>query len=82
MDAQERKPEHRIEYFVNGEAEQTSEHKLTVDEILVHAGFTPAKEYTLTREEGHHKYTDYDEQIPVRQGERFTAAFLGPTPTS
>jgi hypothetical protein len=71
-----------IEYFVNGEEQTTSEHKLTVDEILVHAGFTPPAEYELTRDRGHHVFTDGSQEVPIHKDERFTATFNGPTPTS
>ena len=71
-----------IEYFVNGEQQTTEEHKLTVDEILERAGFTPPGEYELTRDEGHHVFTSGTEEVPVHKGERFTATFGGPTPTS
>jgi hypothetical protein len=69
-------------YFVNGEEETTTDHKLTVTQILEGAGFTPATEYRLTRDEGHHDLNDYDEEAPIHEGERFTATFLGPTPVS
>jgi len=71
-----------ITYFVNGEAQTTTKDKLTVREILTEAGFTPAEEYRLTRDEGEHVYGDYDEEVPLHERERFTATFLGPTPTS
>jgi hypothetical protein len=71
-----------IDYFVNGEEQTTSEHKLAVDEILAHAGFTPPAEYELTRDEGHHVFTDGSEVVPIHKDERFTATFNGPTPTS
>lgn len=69
-------------YFVNGETQSTTEHKLTVREILSNAGFTPAEEYRLTRDDGHKVLENYDAQEPVHKDERFTATFLGPTPTS
>ena len=75
-------PEGQREYFVNGESEFTSEHKLEVGQILEGAGFSPASQYQLTRDEGHHLYTDYQEEVPIHPGERFTATFVGPTPTS
>jgi hypothetical protein len=71
-----------ITYFVNDEPQTTSSHKLTVREILENAGFTPAEEYRLVRNEGHHKYENLDEEVPLHEGERFTALFQGPTPTS
>lgn len=71
-----------VTYYVNGEAQTTAKDKLTVREILTAAGFTPVEEYRLTRDEGHHVYHDYDEEVPLHEHERFTATFLGPTPTS
>jgi uncharacterized protein YabE (DUF348 family) len=71
-----------VTYFVNGEEQTTTSDKLTVQEILTNAGFTPAEEYRLTRDEGSHVYHDYDEEVPLHEGERFTVTFLGPTPTS
>jgi hypothetical protein len=72
----------QITYFVNGEPQPTSEHKLTVRQILENAGFAPAEEYKLIRDEGHHEYRNYEEEVPLHEGERFTAIFQGPTPTS
>ncbi len=69
-------------YFVNGKPQETTEHKLTVRAILEHAGFAPAEQYQLVRDEGHHVFTNPDEEIPVHKGERFTALFQGPTPVS
>ncbi|WP_410597871.1 hypothetical protein [Amycolatopsis sp. lyj-23] len=69
-------------YFVNGEQFVTDEPKLTVRAILENAGFTPAEEYRLTRDNGHHVFDDYETEVPIHDGERFTATFLGPTPTS
>jgi hypothetical protein len=71
-----------VTYYVNGEAQTTTKDKLTVRETLTAAGFTPVEEYRLTRDNGHHVYSDYDEEVPLHDGERFTATFLGPTPTS
>ena len=71
-----------VTYYVNGEAQTTTQDKLTVREILTAAGFTPVTEYQLTRDEGHHVYRDYDEEVPLHQHERFTATFVGPTPVS
>lgn len=75
-------PHRDITYFVNGEAQHTAEHKLTVRQILENAGFTPATDYRLTRDNGNHPFTDYDEEVPLHDGEKFTATFIGQTPTS
>jgi hypothetical protein len=69
-------------YFVNAEVQTTDEHKLTVRQILENAGFTPAEQYELIRDQGHHKYPNLDEEVPLRQGEHFTAKFVGVTPVS
>jgi hypothetical protein len=70
------------QYFVNGEAQSTTEKKLAVKTILEHAAFMPTSEWTLSRDDGHHEYTDQDELVPIHMDERFTATFTGPTPTS
>jgi hypothetical protein len=71
-----------ITYYVNGEPQTTTQDELTVREILSDAGFTPADEYRLTRDEGGHVYEDYNEEVPLHENEKFTATFLGPTPVS
>ena len=76
------KPEKEIEYFVNGESQMTSEHKLAVKTILSNAGFTPSGEYELSRDKEGHVFPDQDELVPIHKDERFTATFTGPTPTS
>lgn len=70
-----------IRYEVNGEPQVTQEHKLTGRQILERAGFTPAEDYSLTRNEGN-KAIGPDEEVPIHEGETFTATFRGPTPTS
>ena len=74
--------QHAVTYFVNGEPLATDKRELTVREILTSAGFTPAEEYRLTRDAGQHVYNGPDEVVHLHPGERFTATFLGPTPTS
>jgi hypothetical protein len=69
-------------YYVNGEDFTTTEHKLAVGAILRAAGFEPVTDYQLTRDNGHHTYEDYDAEVPLHEGERFTATFTGVTPTS
>lgn len=69
-------------YFVNGESQTTDERKLTVRQILENAGFTPVEDYELIRDNGHHKFTDYGQEVPIHTGERFTAKFIGTTPVS
>jgi hypothetical protein len=71
-----------IIYYVNGERQTTTDHKLTVRTILTNAGFTPAENYRLVRVAGNHTYTNLDEEIPLHEDEQFNALFQGPTPTS
>jgi hypothetical protein len=73
---------HTITYYVNGESESTTQHTLTVRAILTNAGFTPAENYRLVRDTGNHTYTNLDEEVHLHEGEKFTALFQGPTPTS
>jgi hypothetical protein len=70
------------QYFVNGEAQSTTEKKLAVKTILEHASFTPVPEWTLSRDDGNHEFTDQEELVPIHKDERFTATFSGPTPAS
>ncbi|HLX56142.1 MAG TPA: hypothetical protein VKR83_03885 [Ktedonobacteraceae bacterium] len=74
--------EQTITYFVNGESQTTHHRKLTVRSILDSAGFTPPEDYRLVRVAGNHTYTNLDEEVPLHEGEKFTALFQGPTPTS
>lgn len=79
-----------VKYFVNGEQvehtfEKPPERKhfeLKVREILESAGFSPAEDYQLTRDADGNTYETLDEEIPIENGERFTATFKGQTPVS
>jgi hypothetical protein len=82
MNQQAGKGEKSLEYAVNGEPQTTSERKLSVKTILENAGFTPASDYDLTRDNGEHLFENQDEEVPLHKGESFTATFRGPTPTS
>jgi hypothetical protein len=70
-----------ITYYVNGEEQTTTEHKLTVETILSNAGFTPVADYELQRDNGE-KILEPKKEIPIHSGERFTALFKGTTPVS
>ena len=71
-----------ITYYVNGEHQTTHNHTLTVHAILMNAGFTPAEDYRLIRDNGNHTYTSFEEHVHLHEHEKFTALFQGPTPTS
>lgn len=70
-----------INYSVNGEPQETTERKLTGRQILENAGFTPAEEYRLTRNDGG-KEIGPDDEEPIHEREAFTATFKGITPVS
>jgi hypothetical protein len=70
-----------IEYFVNGEPQTTTNNKLKVSEILTLAGFVPASDYRLKRDDGGKELGNDDEE-PIHKDERFTATHNAPTPTS
>lgn len=82
MADQEHHEQKPLTYFVNGERLTTYKDDLTVREILTAAGFTPVEQYRLTRDAGNHVYENYDQVVELHENERFTATYLGPTPTS
>lgn len=71
-----------IRYFVNGAVQITDDHKLTPREILSKAGFSPAEDYRLIRDDGNKVLDDLDKEEPIHKDERFTVLFNGPTPVS
>ncbi len=82
MADQEHSEHKALTYFVNGEPLITQKDDLTVREILTAAGFTPVEQYRLTRDAGDYVYENYDQVVELHENERFTATYLGPTPTS
>jgi hypothetical protein len=79
----DQEPERKLlTYFVNGERLTTHEGDLTVRQILTAAGFTPVEQYRLTRDKGDLVFTDYGHKVELHEDERFTATYVGPTPTS
>jgi DNA-binding LacI/PurR family transcriptional regulator len=70
-----------IHYIVSGEPQETTERKLAGRQILERAGFTPAEDYRLTRDDGG-KEIGLTDLEPIHGNEAFTATFRGPTPTS
>ena len=81
MDSQEEHRHHEIEYFVNGERQETKERKLRALTILERAGLTPPADYRLERDHDHKKYKS-NEEVEIHDKERFTATYIGPVPTS
>jgi hypothetical protein len=63
---------HEVTYFVNTERQTTDDHKLTGREILEKAGFTPAEDYNLVRNDGHHQIgLDDTESIHDNDGDLY-----------
>ena len=72
-----------VTYFVNDEAQVSTEKKLTMREIVEGAGFSPASDYELEENDhGHTTYVDPDEEVVLHNGQHFTVTYTGVTPTS
>ena len=56
--------------------------KLSVRDILTLAGFTPAENFELTRDSDNQKFPSLGYEVPVEQGDHFTAKYNAPTPAS
>ena len=82
--------EESVKFFVNGEevvyffqkSDDRKVLKLTVREILSTAGFTPVEKFELKRDGENDPYTSLDEEVPVENGDHFTALYKGDTPAS
>src|SRR4051812_2578531 len=72
MSDQKVRPAGVTHYTVSAEPQETTEHKLSVRAILEGAGFEPAEDYTLTRDNGNKTLTDLDEEVPIHESESFT----------
>ena len=81
VSAQDPRNPKTIHYTVNGEPQETTERKLTGRQILENAGFAPAEDYRLTRNQGG-KEIGLNDDEPIHEGEAYTATFKGTTPVS
>ena len=72
----------RVVYFVNGEEFESEQDDLRVRQILEKAGLTPPENYVLKLDSAAMPYSGLDVVVDVKSGDRFTATFHGPTPTS
>jgi hypothetical protein len=72
-----------INYTVDGEPQSTTEHELTVGQILKNAGIDPTSHY-LVEIQGHHQvpYKDVDEVIRMHEHMKFISVSTHPTPVS
>jgi hypothetical protein len=83
MTENDAKKEKSVAYFVNGEEQESDDNTLTVAQILEKAGFIPASDYELEEEAPKEKkFKDQGHEINLKVGERFTATYIGITPTS
>ncbi len=78
-----RAQEHVITYYVDNEAQHTTERELTVRQILEIAGDDPTTHY-LVELRGDHQipHQDLNEEIKIHENEHFIAIFTGETPVS
>jgi hypothetical protein len=77
------KQDNVTEYFVNDEPQATTEHKLTMAQIVEDAGFSPASDYELEESDhGDKTYTDPTSEVNVHKGQHFIVTYTGVTPTS
>ncbi len=72
----------RVVYFVNGEKQESEQDDLKVRQILEKAGLTPPENYVLKLDKAVQPYGSPDVVVEIKSGDRFTATFQGPTPTS
>lgn len=70
-------------YTVDGEPHSTTEHQLTVRQILASAGIDPATHY-LVEIQGNHQlpHQNLDEVIHIHQHMKFISISTQPTPVS
>lgn len=73
-----------IHFTVNGRQIETTEHTLTVREILRLAGLDPETHYLVDKKSDEHEveHRNLDEEIKVHEKQTFLAFFTGPTPVS
>ena len=70
-------------YYVNDEERHTTEHKLTMAQVVEGAGFTPASDYELEEDDhGNRTYADPAEEVTIHEDQHFTVTYKGVTPTS
>ncbi len=91
LEVQPRPENHEeIKFWVNEEEVVYSYQKpderevftLSVRDILTLAGFTPVENFELTRDSDNQKFPSLDDEVPVEQGDKFTAKYNAPTPAS
>jgi hypothetical protein len=83
--SQQPKPDsHEIDFSVDGEPLETSEHELTARQVLALAGIDATTHY-LVQIEGRHQIPyqdDPDAVIHMHEGIKFISVSTGPTPVS
>jgi hypothetical protein len=74
---------HTTEFFVDGEPQFTTEHTLTMAQILNSVGLDPATHF-LVEIRGNHQieHRDPSEEIHIHEKQKFITVFTGETPVS
>lgn len=74
----------QIVFKVDEETVKTEKNPLTVREILILAGDTPADKFYLIRVKGNQRedLRDLNQEIELHDGDHFVAVFTGPALTS
>ena len=77
------KPAQKINIFVNQAKYEVNADVLTGKQILELAGEDTTQVKLALKDKGQlHQYGDLDESIPLRNGMKFIATYIGPTPVS
>lgn len=79
-----KKPEHKINIFVNGQKHEATQDSMTPRQILVELAHENVDQAALSlKEEGKlAKYENLDQPIHLKNGMHFVVTFLGTTPVS
>ena len=74
---------HTMQFFVDGEPQFTTEHALTVAQILTLVGLDPVTHF-LVELRGNHQveHRDPAEEIHIHEKQKFITVFTGETPVS
>ena len=73
-----------IHYTVNGETQEISavDNKLTIKQILEKAEFVPVEKFKLFNAKTEKEYINLDEEIAIKNEDKFLALSSGPTPVA
>lgn len=79
-----KKPEHKINIFVNNQKHEVTQDTMTPRQILVELAHENVEQSTLSlKEEGKlARYENLDQPVRLKNGMKFVVTFLGTTPVS